>query len=81
MIFFALTNFLIKKQTKLAICSYLELLLITTELVSKGNITKDYITTELFTKGNISTENDPSITKTEFHNKDGLTLHNKDGRK
>ena len=23
----------------------------------------------------------PSITKTEFHNKDGLTLHNKDGRK
>jgi hypothetical protein len=39
------------------------------------------ITTELITKGNIATENDPSITKTEFHNKDGLTLHNKDGRK
>ena len=81
MIFFALTNFFIKNQTKLGFFSYLKSLLITKGLFSKGNITKDYITTELITKGNIATENDPSITKTEFHNKDGLTLHNKDGRK
>jgi hypothetical protein len=71
MIFFALTNFLVKNQTKLAFYSYLEPLLITKEVFSKGNITKDYIT-----KGNY-----PSITKTGLHNKDGLTLHNKDGRK
>ena len=63
---FCHTNFIIKNQTKLAICSYLESLLITTELITMENITKG---------------NYPSITKTELHNKDGLTLHNKDGRK
>ena len=72
----SLTNFLIKNQTKLASCPYLESLLITKEIVSTVTNTK-----EIITKGNIPKGNDPSITKTEFHNKDGLTLHNKDGRK
>lgn len=60
MIFFTLTNFLIKNQTKLAFCYYLELLLIVILSGVNMSVTPIIAKTELHNKDGFN-----------LHNKDG----------